>query len=234
MGAARRRRSTRPEVPIGALLAHLPLLRGAAGAELERLAAGTTRRRLKRGEALFREGERLTGFYVVVHGRVALRKGDRLADVIGDGRSFGEAVMFLGKPAIVSAAALGDALVLHVAKETVLAEIERNPAFARRIIAALAAKLEAAMRELETYSLASGGRRFAAWLLRSAQDDPTALTLPAPKRAIASRLNLSAEHLSRVMRELSDEGLIEVHGRRVRIPDPDKLRAWTQQPGGRA
>ena len=222
--------AARREPEVRAFLAHLPLLRGAGAAEIERLAAGTTRRRLKRGDALFREGDRPAGFYVVVHGRIGLYGGKRLADVIAEGRSFGEAVMFLERPAIVTAAALTDALVLLIAKETVLAEIGRSPAFARRIIVALARKLEAAMRELETYALGSGARRFAAWLLRSA-DEASALTLPAPKRAIASKLNLSAEHLSRVMRELSLEGLIEVEGRKVRIPDPAKLRAWTQPIG---
>jgi hypothetical protein len=48
----------------------------------------------------------------------------------------------------------------------------------------------------------------------------------APKRAIASQLNLSAEHLSRILRELMAHGLIEVSARRVRIPDVGRLRDW--------
>jgi CRP-like cAMP-binding protein len=52
------------------------------------------------------------------------------------------------------------------------------------------------------------------------------LPLPAAKRAIASRLNLSAEHLSRILRHLTAEGLIEVRGRTVDIPDVARLRAW--------
>lgn len=222
--------AARREPDVRAFLAHLPLLRGASAAEIERLAAGTTRRRLKRGEVLFHEGDAPSGFYAVVHGRIGLRRGERLTDVIAEGRSFGEAVMFLERPAIVTALALADTLVLHIARQTVHAEIERSPAFARRIIGALAAKLEASMHELETYALGTGGRRFAVWLLRAAHADTAAaaLTLPAPKRAIASKLNLSAEHLSRVMRELALDGLIEVRGRTVRIPDPAKLRAWTR------
>ena len=44
------------------------------------------------------------------------------------------------------------------------------------------------------------------------------------------RLNLSAEHLSRILRELSVEGLIDVRGRRVQIPDVDRLRDWAGRP----
>jgi CRP/FNR family transcriptional regulator, dissimilatory nitrate respiration regulator len=220
---------------IRSLLSHLPLFQGLTAAEIGRLAAGTARRPLGRGETLFRQGDAPSGFYLVVFGRIALKarspKGrERVTDIIGAGRSFGEAIMFLDKPCIVGASALSDALVLHVSKETVFAELERNPGFARRVIAALSAKLEASVLELETYALASGARRFASWLLHSvpvAQRGPADVTLPAAKRAIASKLNLSPEHLSRVLRELGSEGLIEMRGRKVRIPDAARLRAWS-------
>lgn len=216
------------------LLARLPLFAGLGAAELARLAGATSRRELKRGEFLFRQGEAPTGFYLVVHGRIELRARsphgrERVTDIVGAGRSFGEAIMFLEQPCIVSAMALGDALVLHVAKDAVFAELERSPGFGRRIIATLSAKLHAAARELDTYALGSGEARFAAWLVRAAapaEQGAASVTLPAAKRAIASRLNLSAEHLSRILRHLTAEGLIEVRGRTVDIPDLARLRSW--------
>jgi CRP-like cAMP-binding protein len=228
----------RREPELKTFLAHLPLFEGLRADDLARLAAGTARRELRRGEVLFREGEAASGFYAVVYGRVALVAGaggarERVTEIIGAGRSFGEAIMFLERPYIVGARALSDALVLHVAKETVFAELERSPAFARRVIAALSAKLHASVRELELYALGSAGQRFAAWLLRAARAADTgaaAVTLPAAKRAVASRLNLSAEHLSRILRQLSAEGLIQVRGRKVEIPDVARLRNWSERP----
>lgn len=224
----------RREPDVKAFLAHLPLFQGLSAADVERLAAGTTRRRLRAGDALFRQGEPPTGLYAVVHGRIALtarsaRGRERVTEIIGAGRSFGEAVMFLDKPCIVAARALSDALVLHLAKDTVFAELERNPRFARRMLAGLSAKLHATVRELDTYALGSAERRFAAWLLRAAppaQRGAASVTLPAAKKAVASRLNLSAEHLSRILRHLAAEGLIRVHGRRLEIPDLARLRDW--------
>ncbi len=220
-----------PDVRV--FLAHLPLFQGLTAAEIGRLAEGTVQRRLRAGETLFCEGEPSTGVHAVVHGRIALtvrgRRGrERVSDIIEAGRSFGEAILFREKPYIVSARALSDALVLCVEKETVFAELERNPRFARRIIAALAAKLEATVRELDSYALGSASRRFAAWLLRAAGhggggSGAASVTLPGSKRAVASKLNLSAEHLSRILRELSKAGLIEVAGRTVRIHDVGKL-----------
>ncbi len=229
----------RGEPDVRAFLAHLPLFQGLSAAEIGRLAEGTTRRRLRAGDTLFRQDEPATGVHAVVHGRLALtvrgpRGRERVSDIVGAGRSFGEAIMFLEKPYIVSAKALTDALVLHVAKETVFAELERNPRFARRIIAALSAKLEATVHELDSYALGSGSRRFAAWLLRASRagaSGTAALTLPASKKAVASKLNLSAEHLSRILRELADEGLIRVAGRTVAIADVARLRRWSEEAG---
>ena len=225
----------RREPDLESFLAHLPLFAGLKKDELARLAAGTTRRRLRSGETLFREGEPSSGFHAVVHGRIALaarapQGRERVTALIEAGRSFGEAIMFLERPYIVTARALSDALVLHIAKETVFSELERNPGFARRVIASLSAKLHATVRELDTYALGSGARRFAAWLLRGVPPDARGaaeVRLPAAKRAIASQLNLSAEHLSRILRELVADGLIEVRGRKIGIPEVGRLRQWT-------
>jgi CRP-like cAMP-binding protein len=228
------------EPEIRSFLAHLPLFAGLQPDEIARLALGTTRRRLKAGETLFVQGEPSTGLHAVVHGRIALAARahgrERVTAIVEAGRSFGEAVMFLDKPYIVGAKALTDALVLHIAKETIFAELARNPGFSRRIIAALASKLHATVRELEMYALGSAAKRFAAWLLRAvpAEQGPCEVALPAAKRAIASQLNLSAEHLSRILRELAGAGLIEVHGRKVTIADVARLREWLSSDQGSA
>ena len=52
------------------------------------------------------------------------------------------------------------------------------------------------------------------------------VTLPTNKGVIASRLNLTQEHFSRILHELSEKGLIVVEGRVIHIPDVDKLRSY--------
>jgi CRP-like cAMP-binding protein len=152
--------------------------------------------------------------------------GERLFDIVGPGRSFGEPIMFLDKPYIVTATAAADSLVLQVAREAIFEELARNPGFARRVIAALAQRVESLVREVQSHALGPGKRRFVAWLLERepARAGEIAVTLPAAKKAVASRLKLSAEHFSRILRELSDQSLIEVRGRRVRVPDVALLR----------
>jgi len=52
------------------------------------------------------------------------------------------------------------------------------------------------------------------------------VTLPAAKIVIASRLGISPEALSRAFRDLSDAGLITVHGSRIVIADPQRLQRY--------
>ena len=58
------------------------------------------------------------------------------------------------------------------------------------------------------------------------------LTLPTSKAIVASRLNLTPEHFSRILHELQAKGLIQRRRREIRILDIAKLRASrrTQRP----
>ena len=221
----------RREPDISAFLTHLPLFEGLPAAEIQRLAAATQRRKLVRGEVVFRAGERPTGFYAVIYGGIALaapRGAHRAdaADLVGPRRSFGEAIMFLDKPYIVTATAAADSLVLHVAKEAVFGALERNPRLALRMIASLSEKLHAAVREIDAKARGPGAQRFAAWLAGQLPQDGAraAITLPGTKKALAGRLGVSAEHLSRLLKELAGEGLIVVRGRIIEVHDPARLR----------
>jgi CRP-like cAMP-binding protein len=220
--------------PIAAstFLAELALFQSLEPAALARVSAATTRRALKRGETLFRRGDPATGMYVVLYGEIRLisrtpARGARLTGVVGAGHSFGEPVMFLERPALVEAQAASDALVLHVPKEAVFEEIERDPKFARRMIAGLSRRVEALVRELERQTIGGGRERLIEYLLRRSRDqsDPVRLVLPAAKAAIASQLNLTPEHFSRMLHELAQGGLLQVHGRTITIPDRGRLAA---------
>jgi CRP-like cAMP-binding protein len=226
------RREIAPEV----FLASVPLFKALDAATLARLAAATTRRTLERGEMLFRKGDPATGMYVVVYGEIKLMsitpaRGSRLTGIVGPGRSFGEPVMFLERPALVDAQAAGDALLLHLPKQSVFDEIERNPKLALRMIAGLSQRVESLVRELDHQALGSGRERFIAYLLHQGRGQdrtaPLVVTLRAAKAEIASQLNLTPEHFSRILHELVTAGLLQVQGRRITVPDPNRLERTT-------
>ena len=226
-----------PKIKTQAFLATLPLFKELAPAELDRLAGGTTELHVPRGEILFQKGDPTTGFYLVIYGQVKLSfvtpsGQEKVVEIITPGNSFGEALMFMGRPYIVMAQTLADTMLLHVSKEVVFEGLAREPEFAKKMLAGLSRRLHSLISDVESYSLQSGTQRVIGYLLR--QDDaleadtgPARLTLPVTKAVVASRLNLTPEHFSRILHELQSLDLIRVEGRDVHIVDVARLRAHT-------
>ncbi|MBL0169057.1 MAG: Crp/Fnr family transcriptional regulator [Propionivibrio sp.] len=219
-------------INIEALLSHVPLFNGLDADEIARIARGTREVNALRGDILFHKGDPATGFHLIVYGQVKLaftsaQGGEKVVDILGQGHSFGEAVMFMDKPYMVYAQALSDSLLLHISKTVILDELEKDPRLGRKMIAGLSIKLHHLMTDVESYSLHSGRQRIIGYLLRDNLDSDEkslSVTLPTNKGVIASRLNLTQEHFSRILHELSEKGLIVVDGRRIGIPDVEKLR----------
>ncbi|MBI3916493.1 MAG: Crp/Fnr family transcriptional regulator [Betaproteobacteria bacterium] len=227
-----------PATPIKtqSFLANLPLFRELDPAEIDRLANGTREVHLARGGTLFRRGDPSEGFYAVVYGQIKLAftspsGAEKVVEIMGPGQSFGEAVMFMEKPYPVYTQALADSMLLHIARATVFAEIERDPKFARRMIAGLSRRLHNLITDLEAHTLLSGTQRVIGYLLRDepqspAPGKPIEVALPTSKTVIASRLNLTPEHFSRILHDLFEGGLIRVEGRSIVILDADALRRY--------
>ena len=223
-------------IRIQEFLKNVSLFRELTDAELDRIAAGTAQVRAPAGTILFRRGESSTGFHVIVYGQVKLAFGaadgaEKVLEILGPGSSFGEAVMFLEKPYVVFAETLADSLLLTIGKAGVFAELERNPRFARKMLAGLALRLHGLVHDLEAYTLRSGTQRVIGYLLRDYPGEgepqaPVDVPLATSKGVLASRLNITREHFSRILHDLSGAGLIEVHGRTIRILDPERLRAY--------
>ena len=227
-----------PSTPIKvqSFLANLPLFKEVNPDEVDRIAAGTQEVRIARGEILFRKGDPCGGFHVVIYGQIKLAftshsGAEKVVELMGTGQSFGEAVLFMEKPYPVYAQALADTMLLHIGKAVVFEEIERDPKFARRIIGGLSRRLHGLVADLESYSLLSGAQRVVGYLLRyepesGAGSESIKVTLPTSKGIIASRLNLTPEHFSRILHDLSDVGLIQVDGRSVTILNLEGLRTY--------
>lgn len=224
-------------VKIPAILANIPLFREMTPEEIERIAQGTRELHLTRGDVLFQRGDPSSGFYVVVYGQIKLALSspqgiEKVVELFGPGQSFGEAVMFMGKPYPVYSQALADSLVLHITKSVVFGGIDNDPAFCRKMLAGLSIRLHRLIHYVESFSLRSSVQRVIGYLLQDLEEieegQDIHINLPANKNVIASNLNITPETFSRILHNLSDEGLIEVKGKDVRIRDVAKLRAYDE------
>ena len=231
----------RPEIArLIAQLAQAPLFDSLAAAELERIARGVREIRVGKGEILFHRGDPCTGFHLLLSGQIKLaftsaEGNEKVVEILRPGQSFGEAVMFMDKPYVLMAQALTEARLLHVGKQGFFEEMDHDPSLCRKIIAGLSRRLHHLIADVESYSLRSGRDRIIGYLLHEDETtdpgDPQAgsgrisIRLPTSKGTIASRLNLTQEHFSRILHDLVGSGLIEVEGRTIHIPDLGRLRA---------
>lgn len=226
--------SAAPSLALEPLLSRLPLFSSLGAEDIARIAQGTREIQAIKGSTLFRRGDPCEGFYLVVYGHVKLAflspRGEKKAvEIVGQGQSFGEAPMFTGRPYALHGYVLSDSLLLHVAKSVVFEQLERDPVFGRKMLSGLSAQLHQMVRDVESYSLHSGAQRVIGYLLREIGadegSDSGSITLEVRKGAIASRLNLTKEHFSRILHDLAAQGLISMNGRRIQVPALADLRA---------
>lgn len=227
----------RKKIDIGATLLQLPLFQQLDKSQIINIAAATREVELKKGQLLFQKGVYLDGFYLVAQGRIKLafsspRGNEKIVSLVGPGQSFGEAVMFMEKPAPVLAQALEDTQLLFITKQGIFGAIERDAAFARRMLAGLSQRLHGLIQDVEDYSLNSSTQRVIGFFLQLAgapRDGHSEFDLPASKHVIASRLNLTPETLSRILHHLSQVGLITVKGRHITVVNMVRLKQFDER-----
>jgi CRP-like cAMP-binding protein len=225
-------------IDIHALLARIPLLQELTSQQIDQIAAHTREKRLAKGEMLFHKGDPSRGFYVVIFGQLKLAfpsssGNEKVVDILGPKQSFGEAVMFMERPYPLFAQAISDTLLLHVSKDVVFELLEKDPSFARHMLAGLSMRLHTLLQDVESYSLRSSAQRVIGYLLQHCPPEggveclgSIEITLPISKQIIASRLNLTPETLSRVFHDLVTANLIGVQGKQITINDLKRLREY--------
>lgn len=214
------------------MLRQIAFFRALSDEDLENVVRHTRELQLARGQVLFNRGDPAQGFHFVIEGQIKLaisspNGNEKVVEVIHPMQTFGEAVMLLERPYPVFAQAVLDTRLLHVGQGIVSELIDHDPMFARKLLAGMAMRLHGLIQDVETYSLQSGMQRVIGYLLQSSGEEnaavPIEFDLPTSKQTIASRLNLTPETLSRVFADLSQAGLIHVHGKHVKLLDPKKL-----------
>jgi CRP/FNR family transcriptional regulator len=203
---------------------------------LEQISAIAHRRVFAKGETIFAEGDPAIGFYLLDRGSIKLCKvspdgREKVLHFVHPGETFAEAAFFGdGKyPAEARGVEAGEALFFP--KDSFMGMLERNPRFSLNLIVSLSLLLRRFARQIEELSFAEVPNRLAAYLLELAERKSTTfqgksyLDLEMKKGELASRLGTVSETLSRALRKLKEENIIEVEGSRVVILDKKALIA---------
>ncbi|MBM3310569.1 MAG: Crp/Fnr family transcriptional regulator [Candidatus Aminicenantes bacterium] len=195
----------------------------------EILALGASKR-FSAGTTLFQAGDEAKKFYYLESGAVRVFKTDeqgRELDVawIEPGDFLGEAVVFHEGRYPFSAEAGRDTAVRVFDKAEVWRGLDRSPAAARFFIGLLARKCVLLSGRVESLGLKTVRQRLAEYLVRNCAGCPGVVELTLTKGELARLLGTVAETLSRTLKQLQEDGLIEVRGREIKVLDCPRLRA---------
>lgn len=202
---------------------------------LKEVAIIATRRSFAKGEALFTEGEQATGFYLLASGSIKLCKvspdgKEKVLHFAHPSETFAEAAFFGDGKYPAEARALEKGEALFFPREAFMGLLERNPRFSLNLIISLSLLLRRFARQIEELTFAEVPARLAAYLIDLAEKKSTSfqgktyLDLDMKKGELASRLGTVSETLSRSLKKLKEEGIIDVEGSRVVIHDMARLK----------
>ncbi len=194
-----------------------------------------TRRRVKRGDALYRMGEEFEFLYAIRSGffktRVLLEDG---RDHVTGFRMIGELLGFDGIGAqrhASDAIALEDSEVCAIDYERVLAMAHSKPQLARELQRLMSQEIVREQGVMALLGTMQADERVAAFLLslsarmKARGYSPTCFVLRMTREEIGSYLGLKLETVSRVLGRLQGTGLVRIeHNKEVTLLDLTRLR----------
>jgi CRP/FNR family transcriptional regulator, dissimilatory nitrate respiration regulator len=223
---------------IAKFIGNVPLFKGLPPVQIKQLASLAMYKPYKKGELIFSEGQEATGFYVLIVGRVKVAKlapdgKEQILHILGLQEPFGEVPVFAGERFPANAEAMEDSKVLFLPREELINLIKKEPAVAMNMLALLSRRLRQFSSLIESLSLKGVPARLASYLLYMSQrqHDLGLLELDVPKALLANFLGTIPETLSRILAKMTQEGLIEVDGRRIKLlnrPALEELAAGTR------
>lgn len=205
---------------------------------------------LKRRTVLFKPGDAAAGIYVVASGMIKLSlpssppQTGKVFALLGPGETLGIPALLARAPHVTLATAARDSTVWRLSKHKALHVLSRDPRFARQAGAEVSRRLRNVLMDVHSSATQSGVQRTATFLLgqlpKGTRARSVELRLPVGKAEIASKLDLTPAHFSRILQQLTAAGLITVRAATVTVNDLSKLRSlataslprrhWLQQP----
>jgi len=182
------------------------------------------------GQYLFHAHDPALGLYYVRSGEIRVYKMDEQGKEIeivrlGEGDFLGEAILFVSDVFPVYAQAVKESQVVFMEKIRLFSRLDRDPALARFFAELLARKCVVLNRRIEALGLQTVRQRLIQYLLaRYRGQQECFVRLDIKKSELAKLLGTISETLSRNLKQLQDQGLLEVKGNAIHLKDCSRLR----------
>lgn len=211
------------------------LFSGLGETAFEQLAESVTEKSLAKGEVLFHRGDPASHFFFLDSGQVELNLlsamgEEKVLEVIGPGRTFGEAIAFMQKKVYpVMAKSLQPSQLCQIPIKGYVDILYEDRDASMRLLSDVCRHLHARVREIEYLTVQNARSRLAMYLLDNVvetNEDEATIHLSLPRHVIASRLSIQPETLSRLLRSMVDDGIIDIEDRVIQVHSLSRLRPY--------
>jgi len=187
---------------------------------------------LKAGEPLFSQGETAAHFFWLHTGLLKLYRlspagEEKIIEIIRPGQTFAEAIMFNEKiskyPVNAQMIESGEAWCFSNQDFKDILSISVESCF--RLMGKMSQRLHKHINEIDRLTLQTATDRVINYLLQNKAEESDEVQLLISKQTLASQLSIKPETLSRTLRKLTREGLINTDGNIISLLNLDALRA---------
>lgn len=220
----------------------IPLFQHLTEPQLFDIAKDLVKRRVRRGEYLFREGDPGEVLYILSAGQVRIYvhglKNSNETSVILLGRPgdiFGELAIVDGLPRSAGAVAHTDTIVYTIDRLSFRTHMRRYPTLSLNFMQLLSGKVRRSTKQVNSMASMSVSSRLARLLLTLAQDygqvveDGVAITTKLNQTDLASLIGATRESTNKALSIFRRRDLIGRHSGRLVIRDPQLLRELVTQ-----
>jgi CRP-like cAMP-binding protein len=212
-----------------------PFLSAAGPAAARGLMAAAAPITVPRRDVIFAPDIEPAALYLLLEGSVALSMQGQdgtpgLLEIIGPGECFLMPAVILRGAWPFGAEALAPSRLLRIPIEAFHATMVKEPRLAEASLAQMAQQWRGLAEQLLELKLTKASERVAHFLAGRLMPGGW-VAMPEPRAAIAARLGMTPESLSRVMHGLEAAGLVRLQGRRVEVPDAAALNQGARASG---
>jgi CRP-like cAMP-binding protein len=213
-------------------LQFIPLFTGLMEKDVRGLLDGAELLILDHDRELYREGQPVEAFYVVLDGHVELSldsDGRRsVVEVARRNAVLGDAAMFGSGRYIMTARVLTQAKLLAIPAKAFRAGLEERLDIMLHMLTTMSMRLRMLIRQIAELKLKTTAQRLGSFLLTmiEAESGRVELRFPYDKKLVADQLGMKPESLSRALGKLGRLGVESLPDNLVVIADIERLRTF--------
>ena len=201
--------------------------------ELLKMANCKTSYTIKKGAAIFEEGETLKGVYCIKDGICKLSKlssngKDQIVKLVKSGELLGQRSMISEEVANLSAVALENMEVCFIPKAEILSFFNENNQFSMNVMKAICGDLKEADDHVVSMGQKSVKERLAESLIYMYEtfgvNEDGSLHIQLSREELGSMIGTATENCIRLLSEFNKSNIIALDGKKIMIKDLSKLQ----------